>query len=76
MADAVMVAIVSAVGLVMSGVLVELVRSRRATGAVAGAADGIAVDVREIRTEQGRQGSRLAAVEARISDHLAAHGRR
>jgi len=70
MSDAVMIAVISALGLVLSGVLVELVRTRKAVGSNGGSSlhDGlkdVRIDVREIRKEQTKQGERIAKLEAR-----------
>lgn len=71
-----MVAVVSAVGLVLSGVLVELVKARRRQETVVSAvtpnhgssmADAvrrIETDIRELRGETTRHGQRLAGLEA------------
>lgn len=39
------------------------------------AVERIEIDVREMRLEQNRQGQHIAAVEARVSDHLLLHQR-
>lgn len=91
MSDEVLIAVVSAVGLVLSGVLVELVRTRRKLTAEVSpnggssmrdavdrsekAATEIKGDLKEIRTELSRQGQRLAAVEALQSQQLLMHHR-
>lgn len=71
-----MVAVVTAVGLVMSGVLVEMVRARKKQDSVvsavtanggssmADAVNRIETEVRELRTVQTRHGERLAGIEA------------
>jgi hypothetical protein len=76
--DAVMVAIVSAVGLILSGVLVELVRARRRQdqvvkevtpnggGSMRDIAARIESQVDRIRETQVAQGERLAKVEAKV----------
>lgn len=81
MSDAVVIALISATGLILSGVLVELVRGRRATNAVAAAvaAPGdaqLGSLVKETRDLVGQQGTRLAVVERLVDDHLRAHAGR
>lgn len=81
MSESVMVAIVSTVGLVMSGVLVELIRARKRADTVVSAVtpsngdgsmrdvlDNLIVDVRELRVEQNRHGNRLAGIEAVLAE--------
>lgn len=78
MSDAVWIAIVSALGLIMSGVLVELIRNRRRQekivhevtanggGSMRDATNRIETIVDKIRETQVYQGERLAKVEARV----------
>lgn len=94
MSDAVLIALIAAVGGLLSAILVELIRARKNTARVVSevtpnggssikdAVGRIEVQVREIRAEQGeirteqsRHGARLAAVEARVSDHVLIHRR-
>jgi hypothetical protein len=76
MSEAVLIAVVTATGLVLSGVLVELIRARKRTDTVVQAvtpnggtsmADSvhrIEAEVHELRTIQTRHGERLAGIEA------------
>ncbi|HEY0638708.1 MAG TPA: hypothetical protein VGD67_13745 [Pseudonocardiaceae bacterium] len=80
MSDAVLIAVISAFGLVLSGVLVEMVRNRRQTTKVAAevspnggsslrdAVARIEADVTRVRDTQVGHGERLAAVEARLNE--------
>jgi hypothetical protein len=81
--ETVMVAAISAMGLILSGVLVELVRARRTASTVAEAvatppgvqslADLVATtssDVKALRDTLNTYGTRLAIVERLIEDHL------
>lgn len=74
--DAVLVAVVGA----LAAILVELIRSRRQQSTVVDAVtpnggssmrdavDRVAADVRELRTQQGRNTARIASVEAILSE--------
>ena len=78
--DPVLIAIISALGLILSGVLVEAVRTRRRTDAVLSsvtpnggaslrdAVDRIGRQVEAIGAEQNRHGARLATVEAILNE--------
>jgi hypothetical protein len=80
MSDALWIAIVSALGLIMSGVLVELVRNRRRQdkvvhevtsnggGSMRDATNRIESVVDKIRETQVHQGERLAKVEAKVEN--------
>lgn len=66
--------ILALIGLVggggLLGVYIELIRTRRAVGSNGGTSlhDGmreLRTDVREMRTEQAKQGRKIAALEAR-----------
>lgn len=87
MSDAVLVAIVSAVALVLSGVLVELIRARKRQeqvvkevtpnggGSFRDAVDRIETTVDRVRETQIAQGERIAKVEAKV-ENWAHPGRR
>lgn len=88
MNDPVLIAIVSALGLILSGVLVELARARRAAGAVADAVvtppgvqsmgdlvTSTSADVKDLSKQLGQLGTRLAVVERLLDDHLSAGAR-
>lgn len=64
MSDAVLIAVISAIGLVMSGVLVELMRARRATNAVW---DELKRTVQETQTVVHDMDKRLVSVETSMS---------
>lgn len=78
MSEPVMVAVVSALGLVLSGVLVELIRARKRQdkvvaevtpnggGSMRDIAARIEAQVDRIRDTQVVQGERLAKVEAKV----------
>lgn len=80
MSDGVIIALISAIGLVMSGVLVELVRARRTATKVANEVQPngggslrdivtrIESQVDKIRENQVGHGERLAKVEAKIEN--------
>jgi len=80
MSDAVLIAVISAMGLVLSGVLVELIRTRKQATKVAhevtpnggsslrDAVARIEADVTKVRDTQVAHGERLAAVEARLNE--------
>lgn len=87
--EAVLVSLVTAIGLILSGVLVELAKARRRQDAVVnavtsdngtpGMADAvkrIEIDVRELRVEQNRSGQRLAGLEAIVGLQTAGSARR
>jgi len=85
--DAVIISVISAVGLIMSGVLVELIRARHRQdkvvkevspnggGSIRDAVDRIEKQVDKVRETQVAQGERLAKVEARVESYPP-HGRR
>lgn len=86
MSEAVLIVLISTLGLILSGVLVELVRARKRQDTVVeqvnpangGSSmrdlfDRMAADVREIRVEQARVKTNLAVVETRISDYMLRH---
>jgi transcription antitermination factor NusA-like protein len=78
------VAIVSAVGVVVTGML-EVVRRQGKRTAVAVSTPGdhsageilaeLSTDVKEVQRTLGKHGQRIAVVETRLGDHLAAHSR-
>lgn len=80
MSDEVWIAVVSALGLIMSGVLVELVRARRTAGRIAteiepngggslrDAVVRIEAQVDRIRESQVSQGERIAKIEGKIQN--------
>lgn len=87
MSDAVVIAVISAVGLILSGVLVELIRARKRQdkvvaevspnggGSIRDAVDRIEKQVDKVRDAQVSHGERLAKVEARVESYPP-HGRR
>lgn len=78
MSDPIWIAVISTLGLIMSGVLVELIRARRATtkvaqevqpnggGSLRDMVTRIESQVERIRDTQVTHGERLARVEAKI----------
>lgn len=84
----VLIAVVSALGLILSGVLVELARARRRQDTVVSAVTPnhgssmrdivgrMETDLRELRAEVHGNTVRLATVEARFSEHLIGEARR
>jgi hypothetical protein len=87
MSDAVIISVISAVGLIMSGVLVELIRARHRQdkvvkevspnggGSIRDAVDRIEKTVDKVRDSQVHQGERIARVEAKV-ENWAGPGRR
>lgn len=94
MSEPVLIALIGAVAALLSGILVELIRTRRKTakveaevtpnggssmkdalGRIEKEITEVRAEQRDSRTEQSRNGERLAAVEARLSDHLLIHQR-
>ncbi len=75
-----MVAVISAVGVIMSGVLVELIRARKRQdkvvaevtpnggGSIRDAVDRIEKTVDKVRDAQVTQGERIARVEAKVEN--------
>lgn len=80
MSDAVVISLISAVGLILSGVLVELIRARKRQdkmvaevspnggGSIRDAVDRIEKQVDRVRETQVAQGERLAKVEAKVEN--------
>lgn len=90
MTDPVLVTLITTAGVVfvaLVGVWVELIRTRKQQTKVVtevtpnggasmkDALGRIESDLREVRTEQSKQGARIATVNARFDDHLLIHRR-